>query len=560
VTVGQVFAIVVLRAKLLVRRVRGTARVVNMIGAALLALIGLAVSAGLAAGFGMMMQALIGTGQGSLRTGCAIFFYTCAFFGIALPLFRGAMDEGFDVAPFLVFPLSRTRLFALTTGAAFGGSEHLVYLPSLAAVAVVGVLLPGANVVAGAALLAMALAFNVVWGHLVTLLLGAVLRARRVKEILAFAAFTIVGIVSLAPLFMEQFLDDPGESAGGFVRALRPALSVATLLAPSLAAEGLAALHDPAGGAGRVLRSLLGLAMWNGAGLLLGYRIFVRHHVGNRSRLRKRARPDPRVARESTRPSLLSFDRDPLALLPPEVRAVAAKDLHYLMRSVVGRFNLFAAPLFVLFVTVLLEDKVQEPVLGIDPKRLLLFGTLLYAVMFSNNFVNNAFAWEGSGIGSYFTSPVTLRRVIAGKNVAGWLFNGVLYVLILATWSFVVGPPDPLTLVTSLLLFAASQLFFTSWGNVVSVVFPLPRKVSALANAPSQVAVLLSILALALMVLLIGPLLSLPELLGLRWLQPVALAVLLAILAAVHAFSLRVAADLLAERKDRFLETLKTPR
>ena len=68
-----------------------------------------------------------------------ICFYTFFFFGIVLPLLSGAMDESFDAAPFLIFPISRLRLFGITLAATLGSPHHLVYLPALIAVLIAGV-------------------------------------------------------------------------------------------------------------------------------------------------------------------------------------------------------------------------------------------------------------------------------------------------------------------------------------------------------------------------------------------------------------------------------------
>jgi len=326
------------------------------------------------------------------------------------------------------------------------------------------------------------------------------------------------------------------------------------VLPPSIAAEGLAALHRGQ----NAPTHLLWLLLWDAAGLLLGYYIFDRHHLrepGVRVR-------EARSARAVTGPlgRALSFDGRLLAALPAEIRAVAAKDFHYLLRSVVGRFVLFITPLVAVVMVFMLGRAIDGPVFGIRPEPLLLFGMLLYAVLFSNNFLYNAFAWEGDGVKSYFLSPVSLQRVLIGKNVAVWLFNSVLFVLVLVPWSIVMGPPDPLTLLSGLFLYAAALLVFTSFGNIISVRFPVPRDMSTTRNQPAPIAILLSLLILVGTGLLLGPFVSIPVLLGLSALQPLLLAALAAAMVVVYRLTLTYAARLLAERRDHLIDSLKTVR
>ena len=73
-----------------------------------------------------------------------------------------------------------------------------------------------------------------------------------------------------------------------------------------------------------------------------------------------------------------------------KVAEIASKELRYLLRSVVGRFVLLMGPLFVVFIVLALRRALTELPFGLDPRGLLLFGMMLYAVLFSNNFVYNA--------------------------------------------------------------------------------------------------------------------------------------------------------------------------
>jgi hypothetical protein len=557
--VSRVLAIVALRFKLLARKVQGPGGTLNLVGAILGAVWGVVFALGMAVGLGVMVHLFAASGEpGKLRIGFLIVFYAAFFFGIILPMLRGAMDQGFDASPFVIFPVGRARLYGITLAASFGAPDHLLYYPTLLAVAIAGVLIPGVNAVVGLALIALCLLFFVAWGHALALFLVSVMRARRIREIAGILALMLVIGASFLPALMDS-------SVGGLKEAmprLKVALSVATwiggFLPPSIAAEGLTALHET-GGTARAATSALWLLVWDAAGLLIGYLIFDRFHLGERG-VRVARKVERRDAGAAPLAGLLTLDGRLFAALSPEVRAVAAKDLHYMFRSVIGRFNLFMMPIFVLIVVFLVGRALDEPVFGLDPERLLLFGLLLYAVLFSNNFVNNAFAWEGEGIQSYFLCPVPLRRVLLGKNLAVWLYNGLLFGLVIVVFSVVAGPPGPVTLLSAALMFASAMVIFTSFGNIISVMLPVPRDMSAIKNQPSQMAILLSILVLFGIALLIGPLLSLPMLFGWSIVHPVLLAALLVGAVGIYAVTSKKAARLFEARREQIVESLKSVR
>jgi hypothetical protein len=150
--------------------------------------------------------------------------------------------------------------------------------------------------------------------------------------------------------------------------------------------------------------------------------------------------------------------------------------------------------------------------------------------------------------------------VFLGKNLALWLYNAILLVLILTTWTIASGPPDPLTLWTGVLIFATALLILTTAGNVLSVIFPVPRDASAMKNSPSSAAVLLSLLVLLITALALGSLVGLPMLLGWRSVQPLLLLALLGGLVFVYRLALSTTARLFDERRESIIHTLKTAR
>jgi len=555
--VDRVLAIAWLRYRLVTRKLRGPGGTLNAIAVALLGVLGVGFAIASAVGLTLLVHVFVNSGDvAKIRVGFMIVAYLCFFVGVLLPLLRGAMDQGFDASPFVIFPISRMRLYGVTLVAAALGSDHLLYYSILVGVTITGVLLPGVAPIAGVALVGMLALFFVTWGNVVTLLLVSVMRARRVREIAAIVALLIVISASFAPMMLDDSDREIHISKASFEAAASRTMAALSVLPPSIAAEGLTALHVDGGGFA-AWRALSWLALWNFAGLVLGYRVFSRRHLGEGG-VRTAARRTRRRAGPLDR--LLSFDGPLFASFPLEVRAVASKDLRYLLRSVVGRFVLFMTPVFVFAMSFLLGRGLDEPLFGLEPRRILLFIMLLYTALFSNNFLYNSFAWEGDGVKSYYLCPVPLRSVLLGKNLAVWLYNGMLFALVLVTFSVAKGPPDLLTLASAVFLYTAPLLVFTSFGNILSIRFPTPRDMSTTRNSPAPIAILLSIVVLVVTGLLLGPFLSIPMLLGLHALQPVLLAGVCAATTGLYRMTLRHATQLLDQRRDQMIDSLKTVR
>jgi hypothetical protein len=551
----RVLAIVGLRLKTVLRRSRGGAGVARVLGAAMTLILATFVALAIAAIFGVLTHIAVRDGTADeIRIAFLVAFYTFLFFGVFLPLLTGTMNPGFDASPFRVFPISRAKLYAITLLSSFGNPEHMLYYPALAVVCVTGVLLPADGVVAGLATILLILLFYAGWGNAFVLFLVTVMRRRRAREFLVIVAFMLIVGASIAPSLM---MDPEGEIDSRLTPflslALQGATSVAGVFPPGIAAETLTALRTSDTGA--ALAGLFWLVVWDAAGLALGYYVFTRYHLAEkRPGTQTRKRLEPSSARRLTMPT---FDAPLLAFIPGGVRAVAFKEIRYLTRSVVGRFNLLMMPVFAVIVVFVFGRGINWSFLGLSSDSLLLFGLLLYATLFSNNFVNNSFAWEGGGVKTYFVSPVPLHRVLAGKNLAVWSYNCVLLLIAITSWSILKQPPDLRTLATAIPLYAVALLIFTTVGNVVSVLFPVARDISSIKNSPSQIAVLLSLVSIAGAGGMITLFLFLPLALGLAPLQPLFLLVLLLPVALAYVWVLRFAGRLMENRKDRLIEELK---
>lgn len=552
---NRLLALIRLRYLLGVRQFRGSARWTNRVVAALLIGLGAAVSLGMATGFGFLFfQARAEDDSQLLSTAWHVALWSSAFFGLFLPLLRGGTASGLEPESLLLYPVSRPKLFGFFLGSAFFGGSHFFYYPSLAAAAAVALLPPGPGSLTGAVILFLFVMVLVSWSHALSLAVRALMARRRLRELIILGAMILLILVCLLPAMVERYRASDGgaEKMAEMQGFMAPLARAAAVLPPSIAARGLCSAEGDGGSSGSAVLYLL---LWSVAGLGAGYGLFLRERAGgspgrkqpapaNNSASAMPARPIHRVG------TLLRF-------LPPETRAVALKDLRYLLRSVLGRFSLLMAPVLVLMFVFIFSEVLRRPLPGVDPDRVLLFSTLLYIAFLSNNFLNNSFAWEGSGAQNYFFCPVSLRNVLLGKNIAVWAYNGLLFIISMITWSVVSPLPAPGTLATGLLVFATALLVLAMGGNLVSIAFPVARNPAAFMASPSQVGILTGILSLLASVLLCGLTLLLPALFGLTAWQPLFMALLLALLAVLYYQLLGAAARYWAGKAETFLQTVR---
>lgn len=447
----------------------------------------------------------------------------------------------------MLFPISRKKLFAIHWGSAFFSPDHLFYYPTLLATFVAGVLLPADGIPVGLALYLLLVVVVVSWAQAIISALQGVLNRRRTREVIGIVGFGLLVVMGLVPAAFSTIAEESSEEAVvGFLAALG---EVAATLPPNLAAAGLVAVHE--GESEVALRSLLWLVVWAGLGILLAHLAFTRIALRAREGGGGRA-----VVGEVEEES--SFDiTEALPFLPADVLAVASKELRYLLRSSVGKFNLAMVAVFVAIVAFILAPQLPRSPLGVEAEELALYGMLWYVVLFSNNFVNNSVGWEGTGFKIYLLSPVPYHRIVIGKNLGVWAFGGAMLAICLVAWSLMVGWPGISVLFGAVLFFAGAQVLFVTAGNFVSISFPVARDISSMKCTPAQTAILLSILTIV-GIAVFGLLAVItPSLLGVPALRPLFLLVFFACAVLAYRLSLGPVAEHLGRRKDHIVEVLE---
>ncbi len=544
----EALAIVWLRYKIAVNRLRGATGIADGVSGTLATgLLGL-FALGFGAAFGAAtILALETDNLPKLRMLFHVAFLLFFVIGAFFPVLRGLTERGFDFSRLLMFPLSHTRLYTLHLVSRGAASDHLFYYPALLAMGLASALALGWSAPFGVAIVLGLVICNVIWSQVIALALETCLSSRRLKEM--FSIFVVLLIVGVSGLFHSldhesvffHLMDDP--------MSLAP-VRVAAALPPAAAAESLYALHQEQPLS--ALWKLLTLFSWCVAGIAIGHFLFSISHLGGTGRVGKTTSGPPRDGSTEDR---FALDLGWLGM-PDEILATAGKDLRYLFHSLIGKF----VSVLVLFFSAAAALLISEPETTLygASESTFFFGLLLYPALLCNNFTNNSFAWESTGAQAYFLSPTPLSWVLAGKNLAILAYSAVLFVLCLATWTVLRHPGvETGVAITGLLLFANTIFALTTTGNFVSILFPARRDISSLKAQMSPTGALLSFLCFSTVVCVASLTLALSTWLEMaRW-RPVFLGLLLILQMTIYPFVLPRAARLLRHRREELMETLR---
>jgi len=542
-----------LKLKLWWNGLRSGAMAMDTLVAIILAFLGGALSLALAVGLGALTHVALRDVESDVHTvGLLVVFWFLAFLAVVLPMFFGMGQPAVPLSRLAVFPLSRGGLYRVSLAASFASSSHIFWYPILLAVSFTAIVIHGTPAVLWSAVVVTFSVCMVVWCHAVLLVMQRILSGRNVRELVALVGLVLLVTVSMIPaLFDSQGIEpdaswfqlpDKVASVGGRVASVFP---------PSIATKALVAgLGGENAGA---LGGLIWLGLWIAAGMTVGYLVLSKSLLDGDGSSGSR----PVGSGSSGLLASCPFKVDRLSWIPVEPRAIAAKELHYLLRSTVGKFNIVIVPVFVIVMALVVARDLTAPVLGLDPSSLVFVGVMVYASMFSNNFLFNAYAWDGAGVRSYFINPVAPEGVVLGKNVGVWLYNVILVSECAICYCIVAGTPSPTILLSGVIAFVAGLLSSTIVGNFVSPSVPVARDISKISNSPSQTGALASFGMLLVNVVLIGSLMAIPALLGAAWLCPILLGVLLAIVITAYRVFLRPAARLLQQRRESLVEAVQ---
>jgi hypothetical protein len=551
---SRLAALIWLRSRLWWHGLRSRATAADTAVAVILAVIAAVLSIALAFALSVITHVGLSDGtQDAVHVALVVVFWVVGFLAVVMPVFFGAGQPQVPLRRLLVFPLSHRALYRISLGASLASGSSLFWYPILAAVTVVAVVFDGAPAFHWLVAVVIFSLCLVIWCSTVLQLAQFALRRRRTRELAALVGLVLVVVVSMLPAMYQEEAEVRGEEWIGDL--VPPSLTMAIARFASVFPPTIVARHLEAvvfGETGPVSPLLMWLVLWTVAGGAIGY-VIVRRDLleGDRSAGVGSAGAYGRSGSGSF------WAMEGLTRLPARVRAVAAKELHYLVRSTTGKFNIVIMPVFVALMALIVARDLDHAFLGLDRASLVFVGLMIYASMFSNNFLFNAYAWEGAGVQSFFFSPAEPAQIVLGKNLGVWLYNLILGFEGIMTFCVISGMPPLTALIGGCLAFVAALLLATVVGNFLSPTMPVPRNISSITNSPSQTAVMATFGVLLVNALVIGACLTIPALLGPVWLGPVLLLVLIGFEVGLYVAMLGPAGRLLASRRESLIEALR---
>lgn len=383
---------------------------------------------------------------GPLVVGCLVVLFVAWAVG---PLVGFGTDETLDPSRLGLLPLGPAQLLAGMFAASVVGVGPLATLLVLAGV-VAGMAPPGPGAVVTVAAAVVHFALCLTFSRALTTALSRVLRSRRAQDLMILLGTVFGGAVAL----LAQVPNLLGEQlTRGVPRVLGSVADVLGLTPPGLAGRAMLEARD-----GNLLPAVAALLGAGAVVVLLGW--WWRRSL---QQLTTRADPESGRQREGRRvdlfPRWLSFlPRGPLG-------AIAAKELHYVLREPRLRANLvmvvvFAAalPLVAAFV-----DALRSPELVLAALGLAWAGTVTSL---------NALGVDGRAYWIQAISGVGARTELAGRNLASALVSLVLVVASAVALAAVTGGwvYVPVTVCAA----AALVGVMLGIGDVVSVRAPQP--------------------------------------------------------------------------------------
>jgi hypothetical protein len=473
----------------------------------------------------------------------AFLFWGIFLFRQLVPIFTAGFGAGFEFRTMLRFPLSLRAFYAL--GLAYGLADFAAIASSCWLIAmIIGAARANPTVLPTMiAISALFLLMNITLERMIGSWLERILARRRTREI--FFAVFILFAVSLQ--FLNPLLQRYGHAAQPWARHVLPYLSV---FPPSLAGRAVAGAAQ-----GHSTDVLLGAAGISAYALLFSVFLWLRFATQYRGEeLSETAAPERAVVRPISRTAEPSDARQ---LLTPQVSAVLRKEFRYLTRNSFAFFLLIMPPVFVLLFTTQFAGR--HPTVTKHPVSTEFFfpGLMAYLILILMAPAYNSFAYDGKGIQTFFTSPVSFREVFLGKNLLQVAMLTFELTLSMAAFSYLVGLPSLPVLVATLAAIVfnvTGQLAIANWSSL-----SFPRKLNFGQMRGQRQSGMAAIVGFGTQVLLGGisaPILFMSRWTGNAWLPTEVFAFLAAAAIAGYTSSLDPLAALAEKKKETLIDAL----
>jgi ABC-2 type transport system permease protein len=475
-------------------------------------------------------------------TWLSLFFWAIFLWWQIFPIMMAGFGISFEFRGMLRFPLSFGAFY--TIGLAYGladftGVAGVCWTISiiLGAAAANLALLPALLLVA-----ALFLLFNVALERLLGSWMERLLARRRTRE-LFFAAFIFL---MLALQLIGPLLNRYENSAEPWLVRALPYLAY---FPASLAGKGVGAAA-----AGNYREFAIMVAGLAGYAVLFGTLLWLRFAAQYRGEeLSETPAPQKAIGNKVGRES----ERDVLGLLSPQVAAVIRKEIHYLLRNGFAALLLFLPPILV-FVLITQATVFRFSGGKSNVSAELFFpGLVAYIILILMAPAYNSFAYENTGVQTYFTAPLQFRNVLLGKNLVQAALVTTELALCIAAFGYRVGWPSApvLTATWAAIVFTlVGQFSIANWSSL-----SLPRKLAfgqVHGQRQSGMAVLVAFGAQILLFGIGSLVLGLGRWTGDRWLPAKAFALLAAAALGGYVASLDALTSYAEKKKEKLIEAL----
>ena len=376
------------------------------------------------------------------------------------PIMVAGFGASFDFRALLRFPLSfgAFYLMGLAYGLAdFTGVAALCWLLAIT----VGVAAAKISLLPPLLLLVfLFVLFNVALERLLGSWMERLLAKRRSRE-LFFACFIVLMVLlQLVGPMVNRY----GRSAVGWFPRMLPYFGY---FPASLAGKGLGAASTSDYRA--LLLAAAGIACY---AIFFGGLLWLRFAAQYRG---EELSETPAPGKLASKAAQREVAEDALGLLSPQVAAVIRKEFHYLLRNGFAAMLLLLPPVLV-FVLISQASPLRFVAgKGISPE-LFFPGLMGYIILVLMAPAYNSFAYENTGVQTYFTAPLQFRNVFLGKNFVQVGLIAAELSLCIVAFSYRVGLPSAPVFVATLaaiLFTVVGQLSIANWSSL-----SFPRKLA----------------------------------------------------------------------------------
>jgi hypothetical protein len=536
----QIRLVAGLRWRVLANNLRKKHNQWDLIGMIVAAVFATLVVVGVSVGFGFGAYTIVSGGH---ETWIALLFWAIFLFWQFFPVFTAGFGAGFEFRTLLRFPLSLRAFYVI--GLAYGLADFaaIASICWLAAMSI-GAAVANPGILPDMLLISfLFMLMNITLERLIGSWIERVLARRRSREIF-FALFILLAV---SVQFLNPILQRYGRSAQPWVRQWIPYLSV---FPPSLAGQAIAGAVQ--NHFAQTLISVVGICAY---ALLFSVFLWMRFATQYRGEeLSESAAPTRAMIRPASRATGQS---DALHVLKPQVAAVLRKEFRYLTRNSFAFFLLIMPPAFVLLFTTQFAGHHPTATKHPVPTEFFFPGMMAYLLLILMAPAYNSFAYDGKGIQTFFTAPVSFRQVFLGKNLLQAAMLTFELTLSMVVFSYLVGLPSlpVLTATVAAIVFnIAGQLTIANWSSLT-----FPRKLNfgqMRGQRQSGMAVLVSFGAQILLGGISAPILFMSRWTGDKWLPAEVFAFLAAAAIAGYISSLDPLAGLAEKKKETLIDAL----